>query len=88
MGQWGQAPLRPGISVHLPKRCCPSSATGRDALVASVYGTQMLRIRRSGKDRCGYDTRNTGLRHNRSLPRYQDGDRRGRSNSSLPSGNK
>ena len=42
---------------------------GRDALVASVYGTQMLRMRRFGKDRCGYDARNTGLRHNRSLPR-------------------
>ena len=50
---------------------------GRDALVASVYGTQMLRMRRFGKDRCGYDARNTGLRHNRSLPRCRDGNRRG-----------
>ena len=46
---------------------------GRDALVASVYGTQMLRMRRFGKDRCGYDARNTGLRHNRSLPRCRAG---------------
>ena len=45
--------------------------SGRDALVASVYETQMLRMRRFGKDRCGYDARNTGLRHNRSLPRYR-----------------
>ena len=46
---------------------------GRDALVASVYGTQMLRMRRFGKDRCGYDARDTGLRHNRSLPRCRAG---------------
>ena len=46
---------------------------GRDALVASVCGTQMLRMRRFGKDRCGYDARNTGLRHNRSLPRCRAG---------------
>ena len=40
---------------------------------ASVCGTQMLRMRRFGKDRCGYDARNTGLRHNRSLPRCRAG---------------
>ena len=34
-------------------------------------------MRRFGKDRCGYDARNTGLRHNRSLPRCRDGNRRG-----------
>ena len=55
---------------------------GRAALVAavssvSVFGTRMLRIRSFGKDRCGYDARNTGLRHNRSLPRCRDGNRRG-----------
>ena len=33
----------------------------------------MLRMRRFGKDRCGYDARNTGLRHNRSLPRCRTG---------------
>ena len=55
---------------------------GRAALVAavssvSVFGTRMLRIRSFGKDRCGYDARNTGLRQNRSLPRCRDGNRRG-----------
>ena len=29
-------------------------------------------MRRFGKDRCGYDARNTGLRHNRSLPRCRN----------------
>ena len=32
----------------------------------------MLRMRRFGKDRCGYDARDTGLRHNRSLPRCRN----------------
>ena len=47
--------------------CAPE--TGGTQLVASFCGTQMLRMRRFVKDRCGYDARNTGLRHNRSLPR-------------------
>ena len=50
---------------------------GRDALRRVRPGTQMLRMRRFGKDRCGYDARNTGLRHNRSLPRLQGGNLRG-----------
>ena len=59
------------ISLFWPR--LGSVRNGRDALVASVYGTQMLRMRRFGKDRCGYDARNTGLRHNRSLPRCRAG---------------
>ena len=63
-------------TFRLVSLCGPrlgSVRNGRDALVASVCGTQMLRMRRFGKDRCGYDARNTGLRHNRSLPRCRAG---------------
>ena len=84
----GASDSEPPAGQHGARGGTEEIRNGRDALVASdggtdadkgcgrdksVYGTQMLRMRRFGKDRCGYDARNTGLRHNRSLPRCRAG---------------
>lgn len=53
--------------------------TGGTQLLVSVSGTQMLRMRSFGKDRWDYDVRNTGLRHNRPLPRCRKGVEQSRS---------
>ena len=80
-GREGRAPARPVAHHHGPAREVPAPPSargvrtavyGRDALRRVRLGTQMLRMRRFGKDRCGYDARDTGLRHNRSLPRCRN----------------
>ena len=68
------ATARHAMYPRRPRRVASDRARpGRDALRRVRLGTQMLRIRKFGKGRCGYDARNTGLRHNRSLPRCRTG---------------